>query len=391
MFAVLLNPPKRRKKAKSRRKTTRRKTARRRKKMRVVTGYRYRKVKGKYKRTKIRRRTKRKRRTAAGRKRARRRSARKGAAKRARRSCATKVKQAVTGVICGTPKRYRRLRKRCRTKLGALTPAQTKWEGLRAKAANPRRRRRRARNGKRRARRRNYSHFIPAYASNPSWVPAYAMNPGRAGAIGTITAGFKPQVLKKAVPVVGGALGNALLAGYVSDYLPGMFQEGIGNLAVGLGTAGILGALSGYVLSKDKAQGIFLGGVIEVVTRGVRDYVLPVVGMSGLGDYLSRSNAAEARNLHGCPGCGVSGFAGIADSILTGSYLPSFADAEHLNQTGVESYAAATGLNPYKFGMQGMGDYLTRSNAAEARNLGAMAYSDVPMEGAVREELNYSF
>jgi hypothetical protein len=217
------------------------------------------------------------------------------------------------------------------------------------------------------------------------------MNPGRSGALGTVTAGFQPRVIKKALPVVGGALGNAVVAGFVSDYLPGMFQDGIGNLAVGLGTAGLLGAASGYVLSREKAQGVFLGGVIEVVGRGVREYILPAVGLAGMGDFLTRANAADARNLHGCVGCGVSGFSGIADSILTGSYLPSFAEAEHLNRTGVKSFAAATGLNPYKFGMQGMGDYLTRSNAAEARNLGAYAYSDRPIEGAVREELNYSF
>jgi hypothetical protein len=153
-------------------------------------------------------------------------------------------------------------------------------------------------------------------------------------------AGYNVKTLGEAGVVVGGALGNAWLSGMVGSFLPGMLQSGIGNYAVGLGTAGVLGAGVGMVAPKQAGK-VFFGGVLEVVTRAVKEYVVPMIpGMSGcsgygcmngMGDYLTRSNAAEARNLHG------------------------------------------------------LGDYLTRTNAAEARNLHGLG--DYYGDYHVREEL----
>jgi hypothetical protein len=218
------------------------------------------------------------------------------------------------------------------------------------------------------------------------------MNPARGGVVGMLTAGFKPDPLMKTVPVVGGALGNAVLSGMVGNFMPAMLQTGPGNLVLGLGTAGLLGAASGLVLSPRQAGSVFLGGVIEVVTRGVRQYLLPTLsGISGLGDYLTRQNAADARAL-GCVGPNCPNPMGdYALSMQTGSYLPDFSQATGLDNSGVPSYAQATDLNPYSYGMQGLGDYLTPANASNARPLGALLYNDRPVEGAIREELDFGF
>lgn len=199
------------------------------------------------------------------------------------------------------------------------------------------------------------------------------------GVVGTVTQGFKPSTLMRAVPVVGGVIGNAWLTNFISKFMPGMVQSGIGNLALGLASAGLLGAGVG-MLSPGNAGAVFLGGVIEVVTRGVRQYVLPVAGLSGccpgmlgeyltpynvsearplgyMGDYLTPYNVREARPL-GCLGAGCLGDfnANYAIEMETGDYMPDFSEASGLNNVGLPSYAQATNLNPYPYGMQGLAD-----------------------------------
>jgi len=113
----------------------------------------------------------------------------------------------------------------------------------------------------------------------------------------SVTAGFKPQVLKKAAVITGGALGNAWFSGVISGVLPGVLQTGPGSYVTGLASAGVLGAGVGMV-SPRLAADVFFGGILEVVTRAVKQYVVPMLpGMSGMGDYLTTSNAASARPL----------------------------------------------------------------------------------------------
>jgi hypothetical protein len=127
-------------------------------------------------------------------------------------------------------------------------------------------------------------------------------NPGGGGALSirsplkAVTAGFNVGTLSKAAVVVSGALGNAWLSGFVGGYMPGMLRSEPGNFITGLATAGLLSAGVGMVSPKF-AGPIFFGGVLEVVTRAFKKYVGPMIGLKGLGDYLSRSDAAGARPL----------------------------------------------------------------------------------------------
>jgi len=210
------------------------------------------------------------------------------------------------------------------------------------------------------------------------------MNP--AGALRAITAGYSPKVLMEALPIAGGAIGNAAFAGFVSRYMPSFLQDGVGAIALSLGTAGLLGAGVGMV-NRSWGAPVFMGGVIEAVTRAIRSYMMPVFG--------------KLKGLSGC--CGPMG--NYATWLETGDYLPDYSEATGLNDTGVVGYAQASGLNPYPYGMQGMGDYLTMNNVNEARPLGdyltmnnvnearplgAYAYSDVPIEGTAAMELAVS-
>ncbi len=215
---------------------------------------------------------------------------------------------------------------------------------------------------RRRKKARNYSHWIPAY-KNPQWIPNYAMNP-RGGILGSVTQGFQPKTIMDTVPYVGGAIGNAALQSAVSGFLPSMLQEGPGSYVTGLATAGLLGAGVGMV-SPRMAAPVFMGGVIEQVLRAFSEYVGPAIGMSGCcGMGFNESSYANLE--WGNP---------LVESqpLITKSYLAPF--------------QKVTGLNPWaKVG--GMGDYLTRYNAAEARPLGAYTYSDLPMEEATVQELS---
>lgn len=96
--------------------------------------------------------------------------------------------------------------------------------------------------------------------------------------------------------MVGGALGNAWLSGAVSGFLPSMLQSGIGGYAVGLASAGVLGGIVSMAAPRYSGD-VFLGGVLEVMTRMVKEYVVPMLPLKGMGDYLTVANAQEARPL----------------------------------------------------------------------------------------------
>jgi len=345
-----------------------------------------------------------------GRKYSRRAGARKAAASRRRRVAAgkrayrhrrallggTAARKAISALACG-PKPYaklRRLMRSCPAKIRSEVRSHGGIAGIiaarRAPGAivhNPRRRRKNG--GARfsytsRRKSKNYSSWIPAY-SNPYWVPQFAMNPG---IIASATRGYSPKVLLSALPVVGGAIGNAMFAGMLSSRLPSFLQSGLPNLAVGAASAGLLGALVG-VVSRRLAAPVFFGGMVEVMTRVIRQYLLPTVGKlkSGIGDYLTRANAADARPL-GCfaGGCGM-GSGPLGPWNPTGHRSPEDYAAEAINTFTPEFVGSAT---PEDLTPQYMGDYLTVANAREARPLGALGYTmnDAAIEGSATEELN---
>jgi hypothetical protein len=169
------------------------------------------------------------------------------------------------------------------------------------------------------------------------------MNPGQ-GIVGSLTSGFKPSVLMSTVPVIGGALGNKMLSGFLSGFMPSMLQSGIGNYALGIASAGLLGAGVGMV-SPRYASSVFFGGIVEVMMRMFKSYIPGLSGMLGsltgirglgyIGDYLTRQDAATARPLGYLgkeaipdtepalmmPETGY-GQSSIAEELMTGEYLP---------------------------------------------------------------------
>jgi len=152
--------------------------------------------------------------------------------------------------------------------------------------------------------------------------------------------GFKLPTIANAGKVVTGALSNAWLSGAIGSMLPGFLQGNIASYAVGLATAGLQSyALNVLPMTRGKklADQFFFGGVIEVMGKVAKD-VLPmitgVVGLTGVGDYLTPGDAAAARPL---------GF--------IGDYLTR-ANAEQARPLGF------------------MSDYLTPQDAQAARPLG---------------------
>lgn len=126
-------------------------------------------------------------------------------------------------------------------------------------------------------------------------------NPGTALSlrrpVRALTAGFNVKTLSRAAVITGGALGNAWLTGAVGSFLPDMLTAGPGSYVTGLASAGVLGAGAGMISPK-MAGDVFFGGVIEVMTRAVREYIVPMLpGLSGMGDYLTVANAREAQPL----------------------------------------------------------------------------------------------
>lgn len=220
-----------------------------------------------------------------------------------------------------------------------------------------------------RKRGRNYSTWLPAYR-NPSWVPAYAMNPGT-GILKTVTAGFSPKLLAKSLPVIGGMFANSFLSGAISNRLPAILAVGPGSYVTGLLSAGLLGAGTKILLPRF-AGDVFFGGIIQVVSRAIDEFVRPaasaaietVKGMAGLG--------SGAHYSHYYPGNRItSGYQapdpnyGVGEELETGNYLPD---------------------NPVSEGFlaPGLGDYLSRENAATARPLDPNSQA---IEGTAATEL----
>jgi hypothetical protein len=223
---------------------------------------------------------------------------------------------------------------------------------------------------------------LPAYGSNPYWVPQYAMNPG-ATITGKVTAGFKPSVLLSVAPYAGGAIGNAVLSRWISGFMPSQLQAGAPNLLVGLASAGLLGAGVGMVAPRMAAP-VFFGGVIEIVTRVARQYVLPAAGkISGLFDYLTVADAASARPL-GDLGCCAAPMGQLDMSVWGVGRSLNIGDRD------MAAIAPDNSENPENLGPQiGFSDYLTPGDAAAARPLGYLGYTmnDAAIEGTATNEL----
>jgi hypothetical protein len=165
----------------------------------------------------------------------------------------------------------------------------TRQAGRRGGWRNPRRsrkyRRHKARNRGRRYGRR--------YGRNPATLSVKNLP-------SIVMAGFKPAMLINSGVAVAGAVGNAWLSGAIAARLPSalsILKSGPGSYVTGLVTAGLLGGAAATVAPK-QAGSLFLGSVIGVVMRAFDEYVKPMLpAISGLGDYLTRTDAMSAQAL----------------------------------------------------------------------------------------------
>jgi hypothetical protein len=203
---------------------------------------------------------------------------------------------------------------------------------------------------------------------NPAYfTPRYTMN-NPATAIGSVTAGFKPKVLMSTLPVVSGVVGNAVLSKFIGQYMPAVMQGGLGKIAVGLGSAGLLGAGAGLIKPKMAAP-VFIGGVVETVTKAFRQYLLPMAGLSGLGMCCS---------MNGCGNCGLGDW---GESMVGGSFYPSYQAT-----TGLNYEIPGPGVGPDAPGP--MGDFLTPQNVQSAQALGYWNnFHNDPIEATAGDEL----
>lgn len=165
---------------------------------------------------------------------------------------------------------------------------------------NPRRRRRHSRNRRRRSRN-------PLFAFNRRHRRHRRRSRNFGGAItSSVTSGFNVGALSKAGVVVGGWIANGYISAMLKRYLPMIPATGVLSWASDLATAGLMGYGARKVLPK-YAGNLFFGGVLQVVMRVITESgllgMLPSPGkigeLAGLEDYLSVSDAANARPLNG--------------------------------------------------------------------------------------------
>ena len=117
-----------------------------------------------------------------------------------------------------------------------------------------------------------------------------------------LKSGFKPQLLTKGAVVLGGFVANSLLLNQVNKlgFVAAFLKAGPGSYVIGLGTAGLAGALAGTVMP---GYGVTLafGGVLQQLVRAYNQYLAPMSSylpkLGAFGDYLTVENAANARPL----------------------------------------------------------------------------------------------
>jgi hypothetical protein len=110
--------------------------------------------------------------------------------------------------------------------------------------------------------------------------------------------------LQAGTQVVGGVILNKVVTAYVSGLglVPSMLKTKPGSYAlatlVGIGDTALVSMLP---QTRRFAPAVAIGTAVDVITKLVGDFILPLIpgipAMSGIGEYLSRSDAAGARPL----------------------------------------------------------------------------------------------
>jgi hypothetical protein len=244
-----------------------------------------------------------------------------------------------------------------------MTPAPRFGRGM-VSAKNP---------GKRRFR---FNYSVPVYAFNQ-----YAST--MAGVQDGITAGFRPKALGRAVPVVGGLIGNSILAGTLTRIASDRFtlsdkmQEPV-RIGIGLASAGAL-AMGTRMVAPQHAGGVFIGGLSQVLwglyNRHVRPMLVEKFGMGCCPD-LSFGQL--------CAACDNGGMGGMQDFLTPGQVQDARTVVSELAAPAVPAPAVATAAPPLTAKVNGkdvpvekvgegvgnFGDFLTPNQVGQASPIG---------------------
>ncbi len=113
---------------------------------------------------------------------------------------------------------------------------------------------------------------------------------------GSIFDAFKPNNLVGVTPILGGVVLNGIVAKFLSEKIP-YTRKGIGNIVLGLASAGGLGMLAKYA-NKQMGDGVFVGGVVGTLGCAFQNFMAD--GMKS----LSLSGAYDSFTDHGFNGMG---------------------------------------------------------------------------------------
>lgn len=125
----------------------------------------------------------------------------------------------------------------------------------------------------------------------------YVNPPQVSGSYGGVLSGVRPKNITGVVPVIGGYAINAMISGYIAGKIP-MIKSGAGNYALGLVSAGLIGAAAGAILGRNVGEGVFTGAVVEPIVRAVRDVSSKGFGALGLSGWEG-SESWEFQDLPG--------------------------------------------------------------------------------------------
>lgn len=224
-------------------------------------------------------------------------------------------------------------------------------------------------------RRYRYNYTVPAYAFNDAASFA-SMDGLRQG----ITAGYRPAALMQAVPIVGGLIGNSIVAGSLSKMLAEKMKlsdavKGPVSIGVGLATAGALSMVTKMVAPSYSRQ-VLLGGLSQVLWDAYKTYLQPLMqkhlgvgccpdltfGLwcpecaDGLNDFLTPGQIKDARSVIDQSAAQV-----IPPSEVAMQAAPLTAK---VNGQEVQVERVVPG------GTSGFGDFLTPNQVAQASPLG---------------------
>lgn len=171
--------------------------------------------------------------------------------------------------------------------------------------------------------------------------PASVLSMSEPTTTGKVTDAFKPSNLAGLVPIFAGAVINNMLTSLASKYVP-YTGKGLGNYALGLASAGIVGSAAAMINPKF-GKAALIGGAVEVASRVFADVQRDGMKALTLGQDLNGWGPMEGVSDGGTADQWSGGFQGMNDFVTPQGIQSVIQSGPVMSQYSLPAATAAAG------------------------------------------------